>query len=68
MVFSFFKKKDQADDLPKQPSIKLPAGQLPVKAEPAAPSEETIFGDSMSFAPAKIEVFEVSEGDRKSVV
>lgn len=62
MVFSFFKKKDQADDLPKQPSIKLPAGQLPVKAEPAAPSEETIFGDSMSFAPAKIEVFEVSEG------
>ncbi len=62
MVFSFFKKKDQADDLPKQPSIKLPAGQQPIAAEPAAPSEETIFGDSLSFAPAKIEVFEVSEG------
>jgi len=62
VVFSFFKKKDQADDLPKQPSIKLPAGQQPVAAEPAAPSEETIFGDSLSFAPAKIEVFEVSEG------
>lgn len=62
MVFSFFKKKDQADDLPKQPSIKLPAGQQPVATEPVAPSEETIFGDSMSFAPAKIEVFEASEG------
>lgn len=63
MVFSFFKKKDQADDQPKQPSIKLPAGQQPSTTEPqAAPSEETIFGDSMSFAPAKIEVFEVSEG------
>lgn len=63
MVFSFFKKKDQADDQPKQPSIKLPAGQQPSSTEPqVAPSEETIFGDSMSFAPAKIEVFEVSEG------
>lgn len=63
MVFSFFKKKDQADDQPKQPAIKLPAGQQPSTAETqAAPSEETIFGDSMSFAPAKIEVFEVSEG------
>lgn len=62
MVFSFFKKKDQSDDQPKQPSIKLPAGQTPATTESVVASEDFSFGDTISFDPAKIEVSEASEG------
>jgi len=62
VVFSFFKKKDQSDDQPKQPSIKLPAGQAPATTETVVAAEDFSFGDTISFDPAKIEVSETSEG------
>jgi len=62
VVFSFFKKKDQTDSGPKQPAIKLPASQTAQTPDPAPPTADTVFGDTISFDPANIEVSESGDG------
>ncbi|MEW9899473.1 STAS domain-containing protein [Chitinivorax sp. PXF-14] len=61
MVFSFFKKKDQTDELPVERSYKQPAGMEPVPATAAGDEEDHLL-DSNTLGTGLIEVNEAAEG------
>lgn len=61
MVFSFFKKKDQTDELPVERSYKQPTGMEPVPAATPEGEEDHLL-DSNTLGTSLIEVNETAEG------
>ncbi|WP_137938492.1 hypothetical protein [Chitinivorax sp. B] len=55
MVFSFFKKKDQSEELPQQPTYKQPAGTQPAGEKPIAdPGPDTMDGHTLGSAVIEV--------------